>query len=269
MASVSIRELLEAGIHFGHQTRRWNPKMKPYIFGERNGIHIVDLQKTAEMFNRALNFISAMAGKGEKVLFVGTKKQAQSAIEEEAGRAKTSYVNKRWLGGTLTNFSTIKKSLNKMDEIEAVLAEGSVERLSKKEVLMHERELAKLMTNLGGIRQMNKLPGAIFVVDVKKEKIAVKEANKMAIPVIAIVDTNCDPDNIDYVIPGNDDALRAINFVVKAMADAYLEGIEAHKAMLVGKGDKGEAADHSDAGAEGVEVIVRKLKKQSEQDNAV
>lgn len=224
MAVVTMKELLEAGVHFGHQVRRWNPKMKRYIFGERNGIYIIDLQKTLKGIEDAYTFMREISASGEHVLFVGTKKQAQDAIREEATRAGAFYVNNRWLGGMLTNFSTIKKSIEKLKRIEKMKEEGIYEKLTKKEVSKIEKTRSKLEKNLGGIKEMQTLPGAVFIVDPKKEYIAVNEARKLNIPIVAIVDTNCDPDLIDYVIPGNDDAIRAIRLITSKMADAVLEG---------------------------------------------
>jgi small subunit ribosomal protein S2 len=224
MAVVTMKELLEAGVHFGHQVRRWNPKMKRYIFGERNGIYIIDLQKTLKGIEDAYAFMREVSASGEHVLFVGTKKQAQDAIKEEAARAGAFYVNNRWLGGMLTNFSTIKKSIEKLKKIERMKEEGIYEKLTKKEVSKIEKTRSKLEKNLGGIKEMQTLPGAVFIVDPKKEYIAVNEARKLNIPIVAIVDTNCDPDLIDYVIPGNDDAIRAIRLITSKMADAVLEG---------------------------------------------
>jgi small subunit ribosomal protein S2 len=224
MSEITMREMLEAGVHFGHQTNRWNPKMKPYIFGARNGIYIIDLQKTVPMFTRAYRFLVDAVGNGEKVLFVGTKKQAAEVIQEQATRASQYFVNNRWLGGTLTNYRTIKASIDRLRGIEKMATDGTFEKLTKKEVLQLNREKTKLEKNLGGIKDMNKLPGAIFVIDTKKEHIAVAEARKLGIPVVAIVDTNCDPDEIDYLIPGNDDAIRSIRTFVTKAADACSEG---------------------------------------------
>lgn len=221
---VTMKELLEAGVHFGHQMKRWNPKMKRFIFGERNGIYIIDLQKTVKMLDDAYNFIKDVASRGEPVLFVGTKKQAQDVIAEESQRAQSYFVNQRWLGGVLTNFKTIKLSIEKLKKIERMKEDGTYNLLPKKEVAKLEVERMRLEKNLSGIQEMDALPGAIFVVDPKKEKIAVAEARKLLIPVVAIVDTNCDPEEIDYVIPGNDDAIRAIKLVTSKMADAVLEG---------------------------------------------
>lgn len=221
---VTMKELLEAGVHFGHQMKRWNPKMKRFIFGERNGIYIIDLQKTAKMLDDAYNFIKDVAGRGKPVLFVGTKKQAQDVIAEESQRAQSYFVNQRWLGGVLTNFKTIKLSIEKLKKIERMKEDGTYNLLPKKEVAKLEVERMRLEKNLSGIKEMDDLPRAIFVVDPKKEKIAVAEARKLLIPVVAIVDTNCDPEEIDYVIPGNDDAIRAIKLITSKMADAVLEG---------------------------------------------
>ncbi len=224
MAAISMKQLLEAGVHFGHQTRRWNPKMAKYIFTERNGIYIIDLQKTVRKADEAYNFIRDNAMEGKSVLFVGTKKQAQESIEQEAKRCNMFYVNNRWLGGMLTNFATIRKRVDRLNEIDNMEKTGQFEVLPKKEViqLVHERE--KLEANLGGIREMKNLPGLMFVVDPRKEHLAVTEARKLNIPIVAIVDTNCDPDLIDYVIPGNDDAIRAVKLISGKMADAVLEG---------------------------------------------
>lgn len=221
-----MKELLEAGVHFGHQVRRWNPKMKDYIFGERNGIYIIDLQKTQKLFRDALAFVQDYITENpkSKVLFVGTKRQAQDAIVEEANRCNQFYIHNRWLGGLMTNFNTVQKSINRLKEIEAMKEDGRAEMLTKKERLGLDRELEKLMKNLAGIKDMNGLPDLLFVIDVRKEDIAVKEANRLGIPVVAVVDTNCSPDGIDYVIPGNDDALRAIRLFTSRIADAILEG---------------------------------------------
>ncbi len=224
MARVSMKQLLEAGVHFGHQTRRWNPKMKSYIFTERNGIYIIDLQKTVKLMETAYNFVRDTITEGGSIIFVGTKKQAQESIRFEAERCGTHYVNHRWLGGMLTNYNTIRKRIDRMIKLEAMEVDGTFERLTKKEVLTLRHEKEKLMKFLSGIRNMKKLPDAIYVVDPRKEKIAVAEARKLDIPVIAIVDTNCDPDEIDYLIPGNDDAIRAVKLITSVMADAVLEG---------------------------------------------
>ncbi len=222
--SVSMKQLLEAGVHFGHQTRRWNPKMKPYIFGARNGIHIIDLQKTVEYFKVAYSFVKEIGKQGGVVLFVGTKKQAQEVIAEEAKRVGLPYVNERWLGGMLTNFRTVKNSIQKMKEIEKMEEEGYLAKLPKKEAIKLMKKKEKLKTYLDGIRDMEELPDAIFVVDSKNEAIAVAEAKRLGIPVIGLVDTNCDPDDVDYIIPGNDDAIRAVKLLASRIADAYEEG---------------------------------------------
>jgi small subunit ribosomal protein S2 len=226
MAYVTMKQLLEAGVHFGHQTRRWNPKMKPYIFGARNGIYIIDLQKTVKLFKVAYDFVVDTAAQGGKLLFVGTKKQAQDSIVEEANRCEMPFVNSRWLGGMLTNFQTIQKGIDRLKRFEAMFEDGTIERFPKKEILRMDRLRQKLDRNLGGIKDMGSLPSAVFVVDSRQEQIAVKEANKLGIPVIAIVDTNCDPDGIDYIIPGNDDAIRAIRLISSLMANASMEGRE-------------------------------------------
>jgi small subunit ribosomal protein S2 len=222
--SVTIKELLEAGVHFGHQTKRWNPKMKKYLFGERNGIYIIDLQKTLKRFQEAQAFVRDVAAGGRSVLYVGTKKQAVDTIQEEATRAGMYFVNRRWLGGTLTNFQTITKSISRLKQLEDMQGTGKFEAFSKKEVLRLEREMAKLNNALLGIKGMEVLPGAVFVIDPKKERIAVREARRLGIPVVAVVDTNCDPDEVDYPIPGNDDAIRAIRLVTSRLTDAILEG---------------------------------------------
>jgi small subunit ribosomal protein S2 len=221
---VTMKELLEAGVHFGHQVKRWNPKMKKYIFGERNGIYIIDLQKTLRGLEDACRFVRDTAASGAPILFVGTKKQAQDAIQEEAQRAGAFYVNQRWLGGMLTNFSTIKKSIERLKSIEKMKEDGTYEALSKKEVAILEKERTKLERNLSGIKDMSDLPGATFVIDPKKERIAIAEARKLSVPVVAVVDTNCDPDEVDYVIPGNDDAIRAIKLIASKMADSVIDG---------------------------------------------
>ncbi|MBQ7514662.1 MAG: 30S ribosomal protein S2 [Schwartzia sp.] len=224
MAIISMKQLLEAGVHFGHQTRRWNPKMAKYIFTERNGIYIIDLQKTVRKVDEAYNFLRSIAQEGRSVLFVGTKKQAQEAVREEATKAGMFYVNERWLGGMLTNFQTIQKRIKRLKELEQMEADGLFDVLTKKEVQALRHEMGKLEKFLGGIKEMNRLPGALYVVDPRKERIAVAEARKLHIPIVAIVDTNCDPDEIDYVIPGNDDAIRAVRLLTSRMADAVVEG---------------------------------------------
>ncbi len=224
MAVVSMKQLLEAGVHFGHQTRRWNPKMAPYIFTERNGIYIIDLQKTVRKLEEAYMFVRDLSAEGKSVLFVGTKKQAQDSIREEAIRAGAHYVNARWLGGMLTNFRTIRGRIARLAQLRAMEEDGTFDLLPKKEVIKLNHEIEKLEKFLGGIKNMDKLPGALFIVDPRKEKIAVAEARKLNIPIVAIVDTNCDPDDVDYVIPGNDDAIRAVKLIASTMANAILEG---------------------------------------------
>ncbi len=245
MAYVTMKQLLEAGVHFGHQTRRWNPKMKPYIFGARNGIYIIDLQKTVRLFKVAYEFVVETVANGGNILFVGTKKQAQESIYEEATRCGMPYVNHRWLGGMLTNFHTIQKSIDKLKKIESMFEDGTIERLPKKEILKLEKKRQKLERNLGGIKDMEGLPSAVYVVDSKYEQIAVKEANKLGIPVVAIVDTNCDPDGIDYIIPGNDDAIRAIRLLTSLIANAVLKGKELHQEAVQAATDKEEEAEEA------------------------
>ena len=227
MANITMKELLEAGVHFGHQTKRWNPKMKEYIFGERNGIYIIDLQKTLKMFKEASKFVTETAAQGKLVLFVGTKRQAQDAIAEEATRCGMFYVNSRWLGGLLTNWVTVQKSVKRLKELDDMATDGRYELLPKKEVIKLERERKHLQANLAGIKNLSRLPDTIFVIDSNKEQIAVKEARKLGIPVVAVVDTNCDPTEVDYVIPGNDDALRAIRLFASKIAESVIEGSQA------------------------------------------
>ncbi len=224
MATITMKELLEAGVHFGHQTKRWDPRMKEYIFGERNGIYIIDLQKTLKMFKEASKFVTELASQGKVILFVGTKRQAQDAIAEEAARCGMFYINQRWLGGLLTNWVTVQKSVKRLQELDEMATDGRYELLTKKEVIRLERERKHLQANLAGIKTMRRLPDAIFVVDSSNEAIAVKEARKLGIPVVAVVDTNCDPTLVDYVIPGNDDALRAIRLFTSKIADSVVEG---------------------------------------------
>jgi len=238
--AIAMKDLLEAGVHFGHQTKRWNPKMKPYIFGERNGIYILDLGRTAKLYREAADFVSNIAAQGGTVLFVGTKRQAQDAIAEEAQRCGMFFVNQRWLGGLLTNFSTIQRSLARLRELEAMATDGRQEMLSKKEIARLEKERRKLAKNLDGIRGMGRLPDVVFVVDTRNEQIAVDEARKLKIPVVGVVDTNCDPDEVDYVIPGNDDALRSIRLFAAGIADAVLGGRGLAEAAAI------EAADAKD-----------------------
>jgi small subunit ribosomal protein S2 len=241
-----MKELLEAGVHFGHQVRRWNPKMKEYIFGERNGIYIIDLQKTQRMFRDAIQFVTNLVAedRGKTVLFVGTKRQAQDAIREEATRSSQYYINQRWLGGLLTNFQTVQKSIKRLKDLEAMLTDGRYEKMTKKERIKLDRERESLDKNLSGIKSMTRLPDAIFIIDVKKEEIAVAEANRLGIPVVAVVDTNCSPEGIDYIIPGNDDALRAVRLFASRIADAVLEGQQ-----MITEG--GETAAEGAGGEEG------------------
>ena len=232
MNGIALKDLLEAGVHFGHQTKRWNPKMKEYIFGERNGIYIIDLGKTVKLFRDAEEFVSRLAAEGRTILFVGTKRQAQDVIAEEAQRCGMFHVNERWLGGLLTNFATIQRSLGRLRDLEAMATDGRFDTLSKKEIARNEKERKKLAKNLDGIRGMSRLPDAIFVVDTRREKIAVDEARKLKIPVIGIVDTNCDPDEVDYVIPGNDDALRSIRLFASKIADAIVGGRQMRESRI-------------------------------------
>ncbi len=227
MATITMKELLEAGVHFGHQTKRWNPKMKEYIFGERNGIYIIDLQKTLKMFKDASKFVQEAAAQGKTVLFVGTKRQAQDAISEEAQKCGMFFINQRWLGGLLTNWVTVQKSVKRLKELDEMATDGRYELLPKKEVIKLERERKHLQANLAGIKSMSRLPDVVFVVDSNKESIAVKEARKLGIPVVAVVDTNCDPSEVDYVIPGNDDALRAIRLFTSKISESVVEGVQA------------------------------------------
>lgn len=229
VAIISMKQLLEAGVHFGHQTRRWNPKMQKYIFTERNGIYIIDLQKTVRKVEEAYNYVREMAGEGKTLLFVGTKKQAQESVRDEAARCGGYYVNQRWLGGTLTNFSTIQKRIERLRTLERMEEDGTFDVLPKKEVILLRKEKDRLEKFLGGIKDMKKLPGALFIIDPRKERIAVAEARKLGIPIVAIVDTNCDPDEIDYVIPGNDDAIRAVKLLCTKMADAVIEGAQSEE----------------------------------------
>jgi len=240
MAYVSMKELLEAGVHFGHQTKRWNPKMKPYIFGARNGIYIVDLQKTVKMFKTAYDFLVETAASGKSVLFVGTKKQAKESIYEEANRCEMFYVHNRWLGGMMTNFQTIRKSIERLNYLNTIHNDGSINLFPKKERLKLAKEREKLDGNLGGIRSLERLPGAIFIIDPKNEAIAVHEGRRLKIPIVAVVDTNCDPDEIDYPIPGNDDAIRAIRLLTSRMADACIEGKQKWNERMQAEADKTE-----------------------------
>ena len=262
MANITMKELLEAGVHFGHQTKRWNPKMKEYIFGERNGIYIIDLQKTLKMFKEASKFVADLSAEGKTILFVGTKRQAQDAIAEEASRASSFYVNQRWLGGLLTNWVTVQKSVKRLKELDEMATDGRYELLPKKEVIKLERERKHLQANLAGIKNLNKLPDAIFVIDSNKEQIAVREARKLGIPVVAVVDTNCDPTEVDYVIPGNDDALRAIRLFAAKIADSVVEGAQllsdkqaAALAAEPGEPQQAEAASLEEPAESGTEAV--------------
>ncbi|MGC4000109.1 MAG: 30S ribosomal protein S2 [Anaeromyxobacter sp.] len=249
--AITMKQLLEAGVHFGHQTKRWNPKMKPYIFGARNGIYIIDLQKTVGLARNALRFVSDSVAKGGSVLFVGTKKQAQDAIREEASRSGMFFVTNRWLGGTLTNFKTVKQGIDRLKTIEKMKEDGTYDRLPKKEVAQLEREREKLEKNLGGIKDLSRLPTALFVIDTKKEHIAVHEANRLGIPVVAVVDTNCDPQGIDYVIPGNDDAIRSIRLFTGKIAEACIEGRARYGVWVAEHGGRDERLeDDRDAASE-------------------
>ncbi len=280
MAYVTMRELLEGGVHFGHQTKRWNPKMKPYIFGARNGIYIVDLQQTVKMFRDAYDFITEVTASGKSVLFVGTKKQASDAIYEEANRAEMYYVQNRWLGGMLTNFQTVKESIKRLNHLNDIENDGSIENYTKKEGLKLGKERIKLDAVIGGIRTMNGLPGAIFVVDPKKESIAVREGKRLGIPIVALVDTNCDPDDVDYIIPGNDDAIRAVRLITSKIADACIEGKQQYTEKQAAASDKGteksaakpkrkETVKASVGDAEGPVVeVIKKKTTEIENDSA-
>ena len=277
MAYVTMKELLEAGVHFGHQTRRWNPKMKPYIFGARNGIYIIDLQQTVRMFKTAYEFVVDTVENGKSILFVGTKKQARDSIYEEANRCEMFYVHNRWLGGMLTNFQTIRKGIERLKYLTGIFADGSVNRFPKKEALRLDKERAKLENNLGGIGNMERLPGALYIVDPKNENIAVREARRLGIPIVAIVDSNCNPDEIDYIIPGNDDAIRAIRLITSRVADACIEGRERMEERLQAEADKaaveagaavaeiGEKAVVSDGSEGPIVEIVRRQAPASDQ----
>jgi small subunit ribosomal protein S2 len=254
MAHITIRELLEAGVHFGHQTKRWNPKMKKYIFGARNGIYIIDLQQTVKLFKKAHDFIRDIAANGQDLLFVGTKKQAAEAIYEEANRAEQFYVQNRWLGGMLTNFQTIKNNIARYHFYNSIENDGTLENYPKKEQAKMLKEKTKLEFAIGGISNMKKLPGAIFIIDPKNEAIAVKEGKRLGIPIIAVVDTNCDPDDIDYVIPGNDDAIRSIRLFTSRIADAYLEGRAVYDEKIRANTDKGGSEDDKDFDGEKIAI---------------
>ncbi|MDD2361669.1 MAG: 30S ribosomal protein S2, partial [Oscillospiraceae bacterium] len=250
MAVVSMKQLLEAGVHFGHQTRRWNPKMAPYIFTERNGIYIIDLQKTVRKLEEAYMFVRELAANDETVLFVGTKKQAQDSVREEATRAGAHYVNARWLGGMLTNFNTIRGRISRLSQLRKMETDGIFDLLPKKEVIKLNHEIEKLEKFLGGIKDMKKLPGALFIIDPRKEKIAVAEAHKLGIPVVAVVDTNCDPDEIDYIIPGNDDAIRAVKLISATMANAIIEGRQGEQVSATEEDAEADEAAESETKAE-------------------
>ena len=277
MLTINMKKLLEAGVHFGHQTRRWNPKMKPYIFGARNGIHIIDLQKTVKLLRTAYDFITRIVADGYSVLFVGTKKQAHDSIVEESERCGMFFMVNRWLGGTLTNFQTIQRSVAHLKELEAMKTDGTISRYTKKEALKMEKELGKLEKNLGGIKNMDELPGAVFVVDPKRERIAVREARKLGIPVVAIADTNCDPDEIDFIIPGNDDAIRAIRLICSMVADACIEGhnlaeerlrAEAEQQKQEMEDGETEARVSEESASEGPEVIIVSKKQEEPGEEA-
>ena len=243
MAVVSMKQLLEAGVHFGHQTRRWNPKMAPYIYTERNGIYIIDLQKTVKKLEEAYNFVREISANGGNVLFVGTKKQAQDAIKEEAARCGGYYVNARWLGGMMTNFRTMRTRIDRLAQLRKMEEDGTFAMLPKKEVIKHQGEIEKLEKYLGGVKEMKRLPAALFIVDPRKERNAIAEARKLNIPIVAIVDTNCDPDEIDYVIPGNDDAIRAIRLIAAAMASAAIEGRQGEDAVAEAAAEATESVE--------------------------
>ncbi len=270
---ITMRQLLEAGVHFGHQTKRWNPKMRPFIFGARNGIHIIDLQHTVKMFRRAYDYVVEAVARGEGVLFIGTKKQAQDVIQEEARRCNQHFVTNRWLGGTLTNFRTVKGSLDRLRMIEKMAEDGTLERLTKKEALQLDRERGKLEKSLGGIKQMTNVPGAIFVIDPAKEHIAVAEARKLEIPVIAVTDTNCDPDQIDFIIPGNDDAIRAIKLFASKVADAAIAGAKVQRERSVRGRDSQEQGEKEEvirvhSGGEGPKVEIAQRRGRSAEPEA-
>lgn len=238
MAYLTMKQLLESGVHFGHQTKRWNPKMKPYIYGARNGIYIIDLQQTVKMFKEAYDYIKNTTAKGGRVLFIGTKKQAQNAVSEESARAGMGFINSRWIGGFLTNFATVKKSINRLKELDTMDTNPDFASATKKEMIMFKREKERLEKYLGGVRELGNVPDVLFIIDSKKESIAIKEAKRLGIKVVAIVDTNCDPDEVDYIIPGNDDAIRAIKLFAGSIADACLEGKAIHQESLQAASDK-------------------------------
>ncbi len=255
MPKVTMKELLESGVHFGHQTNRWNPKMKPYIYTARNGIYIIDLQQTVGLFESAYKYVVGMVASGKELLFVGTKKQAQESIKAEAERCGMPYINQRWLGGMLTNFTTIKKSIDRLNKLDGMFEDETIDAFTKKETLGFQREREKLQKVLGGIRDMKGLPGGIFIVDPKKELIAVKEGRKLAIPIVAVVDTNCDPDDIDHIIPGNDDAIRAIKLFSLKMADAVLEGKRKFEELIQAESDKDQKEEvEAETTAEDIDI---------------
>ena len=268
MVSVTMKELLEAGVHFGHQVRRWNPKMKEYIFGERNGIYIIDLQKTQRMFREAIAFVTNLIAedKGKTVLFVGTKRQAQDAIREESEKCGQFYVNQRWLGGLLTNFQTVQKSIKRLKDLESMQTDGRYEKMTKKERIKLDRERESLNKNLSGIKSMTRLPDAVFIIDVKKEEIAVAEANRLGIPIVAVVDTNCSPEGIDYVIPGNDDALRAVRLFASRIADAIVEGNQIATEGGVVPSEPSDDSGEGEAGGAG-ETLAAGLASDDDDDN--
>ena len=268
MANITMKELLEAGVHFGHQTKRWNPKMKEFIFGERNGIYIIDLQKTLKMFKEASKFVQDLAADGRIILFVGTKRQAQDAIAEEAQRCSMFYVNQRWLGGLLTNWITVQKSVKRLKELDEMATDGRYDLLPKKEVIKLERERKHLQANLAGIKNMTRLPDAIFVIDSNKEQIAVKESRKLGIPVVAVVDTNCDPSEVDYVIPGNDDALRAIRLFTSKISESIAEGVHARDDKQMAD-IQAAAAPEPTAAADGTPEEFRDVAAETETATAV
>jgi small subunit ribosomal protein S2 len=271
LVSVTMKELLEAGVHFGHQVRRWNPKMKEYIFGERNGIYIIDLQKTQRMFREAISFVTNLIAedKGKTVLFVGTKRQAQEAIREESEKCGQFYVNQRWLGGLLTNFQTVQKSIKRLKDLESMQTDGRYEKLTKKERIKLDRERESLNKNLSGIKSMTRLPDAIFIIDVKKEEIAVAEANRLGIPIVAVVDTNCSPEGIDYVIPGNDDALRAVRLFASRIADAIVEGNQIATEGGVVPSEPTDESVEGEAGGAAGEAIAAELSSDDDDNGGV
>ncbi len=263
---ITMKELLEAGVHFGHQTRRWNPKMKDYIFGERNGIHIIDLQKTLKMFREASRFVQELSGQGKALLFVGTKRQAQEAIAEEAQRCGMFWVNNRWLGGTLTNWATLQKSIKRLKTLKAMKEDGRMAQLSKKEAARLDRELKHLQQNLEGVENMSALPDAMFVIDSNAEEIAVREARRMGVPVVAVVDTNCNPDLVDWVIPGNDDALRAIRLFTSKVSEAVLEGRQAYERTQIAESKAAEGGPEAAEAAEYVDTSAYEAYEKQEGD---